>query len=77
MIRTITELATNGLWESVTSINNIKPTNPNTGDIYYDSTKNRNYLFDGSDWKELKVTDKNALFNRDRMEKINNIFNEK
>jgi len=77
MIKTITELTANGLWKSVTSINTIKPTNPNTGDIYYDSTKNRNYVFDGGNWKELKVTGKDAMFNRKRMRKINNIFNEK
>ena len=77
MIKTITELVSNGLWESVNSINTFKSNNPSTGDIYYDVSKNRNYMFDGSNWKELKVSGKNALFNKARMRKINSIFNEK
>ncbi len=76
MIKTITELSSN-IWEPVTSINSIKSTNPNTGDIYYDSTKNRNYVFDGGNWKELRVYAKDALNNKKRMRKIKNIFNEK
>lgn len=74
MINTITELVANGLWQSVKSINTVKPNNPNTGDIYYDTSKNRNYVFDGVTWKELVVSGKNALFNEERMRKINNIF---
>lgn len=74
MIKTITELAANGLWQSVNSINTVKQNNPTTGDIYYDTTKNRNYVFDSGTWKELKVHGGNALFNKERMRKINNIF---
>ncbi len=76
MIKTITELSSN-IWEPVTSINSIKSNNPNTGDIYYDSTKNRNYVFDGGNWKELRVYAKDALNNEKRMRKIKNIFSEK
>ena len=74
MINTISELAANGLWESVNSINTVKPNNPATGDIYYDSTTNRSYVFDNTVWKELKVSGKNALFNRERMRKIKRLF---
>ena len=66
MITTITELASN--------INTVKPNSPSTGDIYYDITSNRNYVFDGGTWKELKVHSKNALFNRERMRKIERLF---
>lgn len=76
MIKTITELS-NGLWQNINTINTIKPISPVTGDIYYDSTANRNYVFDGGNWKELKVTSKDIIFNRKRMRKINNIFGEK
>ena len=76
MIKTITELVSN-IWEPVNSINSIKSNNPNTGDIYYDPTKNRNYVFDGSNWNELRVYAKDALNNKKRMRKIKNIFNEK
>ena len=76
MIKTITELASNGLWKSVNSINTFKSNNPSTGDIYYDASKNRNYMFDGINWRELKVSSRNACFNKERMRKINNIFSE-
>lgn len=52
----------------------IQLNNPVTGDIYYDSTANRIYVFDNTVWKGLKVSGKNALFNRERMRKIKRLF---
>jgi hypothetical protein len=76
MIKTITELSKN-IWEPVTSINSIKSQSPSTGDVYHDINKSKTYVFNGSNWIELRVTGKNAHFNRERMRKIKNIFNEK
>lgn len=77
MIKTITELTSEGVFETFSSLSNVKTNNPSPGDIYYDTTKNRICVFDGGFWKELKVSGKNALFNRERMRKIKNIFKEK
>ncbi len=52
------------------TFNTTKPQKPSTGDVYYDSTKNRNYIFDGGRWKELITTGKN----KERLRKIKNIF---
>lgn len=75
MIKTITKLMVNA-WQPVSSINTIKPINPIHGDIYYDINKHRNYVFADGIWKELRVSGKNALFNRNRMRKIKSIFSE-
>lgn len=77
MIKTITELNSKGIFEPITSITASKSNNPSTGDIYYDTTKNRICVFDGGVWKELKVSGKNALFNKERMRKVKNIFKKK
>ena len=74
MIKTITELVKN-IWEPVNSINSIKSQTPSTGDVFYDTNKNRTYMFDGSNWKELIVSSKDVEFNKKRMRKINKIFN--
>lgn len=73
MIKTITELAKN-TWEPVTSINSIKSQNPSTGDVYYDTNKSKTYMFDGSNWKELRVSGKDALNNEKRKKKIKRLF---
>ena len=75
MITTLSELVSDGLFEPLDLITTIKPSNPVTGDIYYDVTKKRSYFFDGTNWKELVVSSKDAEFNKKRMRKINNIFN--
>jgi|LauGreDrversion4_2_1035121.scaffolds.fasta_scaffold23878_9 hypothetical protein len=73
MIKTITELSKN-IWEPVTSINSIKSQSPSTGDVYHDINKSKTYVFDGSNWKELKISGKNALNNEKRKKKIKRLF---
>jgi len=73
MIKTITELAQN-TWEGVTSINSIKSHSPSTGEVYYDINKSKTYVFDGSNWKELRVSGKDALNNEKRKKKIKRLF---
>jgi hypothetical protein len=73
MIKTITELFKN-TWQPVTSINLIKSQSPSTGDVYHDINKSKTYVFDGSNWKELKITAKDAEFNKKRKEKIKRLF---
>jgi hypothetical protein len=73
MIKTITELVQN-TWQPVTSINSTKSQSPSTGDVYYDINKSKTYVFDGSNWKELRVTGKDALNNEKRKEKIKKLF---
>lgn len=76
MIKTITELAKN-TWEPVNSINSIKSHSPSTGDVCHDTNKSKTYVFDGGNWKELRVSGKDSLNNEERMRKIKNIFNGK
>ena len=74
MINTLSELVSDGLfepWDLVTT----KPSNPVTGEIYYDVIQKRSYFFDGTNWKELVVSSKDVEFNKKRMRKINKIFN--
>ena len=73
MIKTITELTKN-IWEPVTSINSIRSQNPSTGDVYHDINKSKTYVFDGSNWKELKISGKDALNNEKRKKKIKKLF---
>jgi hypothetical protein len=73
MIKTITELFKN-TWQPVTSINSIRSQSPSTGDVYHDINKSKTYVFDGSNWKELRVTGKDAEFNKKRMRKIKRLF---
>ena len=73
MIKTITELTKN-IWEPVTSINSIRSQSPSTGDVYHDINKSKTYVFDGSNWKELRVTGKDALNNEKRKKKIKRLF---
>ena len=73
MIKTITELSKN-IWEPVTSIRTTKSQSPLTGDVYYDNNKSRTYMFDGSNWKELRVSGKDALNNEKRKKKIKRLF---
>jgi hypothetical protein len=73
MIKTITELTKN-IWEPVTSINTISPQSPSTGDVYHDINKSKTYVFDGSNWKELKISGKDALNNEKRKKKIKKLF---
>jgi hypothetical protein len=73
MIKTITELSKN-IWEPVTSINSIKSQSPSTGDVYHDINKSKTYVFDGSNWKELKISGKDALNNEKRKKKIKRLF---
>jgi hypothetical protein len=73
MIKTITELSKN-IWEPVTYINSIKSHSPSTGDVYYDTNKSKTYVFDGSNWKELRVSGKDALNNEKRKKKIKRLF---
>lgn len=73
MIKTITELVQN-TYQPVTSINSTKSQSPSTGDVYYDINKSKTYVFDGSNWKELRVTGKDALNNEKRKEKIKKLF---
>jgi hypothetical protein len=73
MIKTITELSSN-IWEPVTSISTIKSQIPSTGDVYHDISKSKTYVFDGSNWKVLKVTGKDALNNEKRKKKIKRLF---
>jgi hypothetical protein len=73
MIKTITELSKN-IWEPVTSISTTKSQSPLTGDVYYDNNKSRTYMFDGSNWKELRVSGKDALNNEKRKKKIKRLF---
>jgi len=73
MIKTITELVQN-TWQPVTSISSTKSQSPSTGDVYYDINKSKTYVFDGSNWKELRVTGKDALNNEKRKEKIKKLF---
>ena len=74
MIKTITELTKN-VWEPVTSINTIKYKIPSTGDVFYDTNKSRNYVFDGTNyWKELIISSKDGEFNKRRKEKIKRLF---
>jgi hypothetical protein len=70
MIKTITELTKN-IWEPVTSI---RSQNPSTGDVYHDINKSKTYVFDGSNWKELKISAKDALNNEKRKKKIKKLF---
>lgn len=76
MINSITQLASNGIWQDVNTINTVKSSNPLIGEVYYDVNKKRIYIYENC-WKELKVAGRNALFNKERMRKINNIFNER
>jgi hypothetical protein len=73
MIKTITELSKN-IWEPVTSINSIKSQSPSTGDVYHDINKSKTYVFDGSNWKELKISGKDTLNNEKRKKKIKRLF---
>ena len=73
MIKTITELTKN-VWEPVTSINTIKSQTPSTGDVFYDTNKNRTYMFDGTNWKKLAISSKDGEFNKRRKEKIKRLF---
>jgi hypothetical protein len=73
MIKTITELTKN-IWEPVTSINSIKSQSPSTGDVYHDINKSKTYVFDGSNWKELKISGKDVLNNEKRKKKIKRLF---
>jgi len=73
MIKTITELSKN-IWEPVTSISTIISQSPLTGDVYHDINKSKTYVFDGSNWKELRVTGKDALNNEKRKKKIKKLF---
>lgn len=73
MIKTITELASN-VWQPVTSINSTKSKSPSTGDVYHDINKSKTYVFDGGNWKVLRVTGKDALNNEKRKEKIKRLF---
>ena len=74
MIKTITELVQN-TWHVTSSINTIKSQIPSTGDVYYDTNKSKTYIFDGGNWKELRVSEKDTL-NHKRMKKIKRLFNE-
>jgi hypothetical protein len=74
MIKTITELVQN-TWHVTSSINTIKSHSPSTGDVYYDTNKSKTYIFDGGNWKELIVSEKDTL-NHKRMKKIKRLFNE-
>jgi hypothetical protein len=76
MITTLSKLVSDGLFEPLDLITTIKPSNPVSGDIYHDTNKKRNYFFDGTNWKELLLNSKDGEFNKKRMRKINNIFNE-
>ena len=73
MIKTITELFKN-TWQPVTSINLIKSQIPSTGDVYHDINKSKTYVFDGSNWKELRISGKDDLNNKKRKEKIKRLF---
>jgi hypothetical protein len=73
MIKTITELTKN-VWGPVTSINTIKSQTPSTGDVFYDTNKNRTYMFDGTNWKKLAISSKDGEFNKRRKEKIKRLF---
>jgi hypothetical protein len=73
MIKTITELSKN-IWEPVTSINSIRSQSPSTGDVYHDINKSKTYVFDGSNWKELKISGKDVLNNEKRKKKIKRLF---
>jgi hypothetical protein len=73
MIKTITELTKN-IWEPVTSINSTKSQSPSTGDVYHDINKSKTYVFDGSNWKELKISGKDSLNNEKRKKKIKRLF---
>ena len=73
MIKTITELNKN-IWEPVTSINSIRSQSPSTGDVYHDINKSKTYVFDGSNWKELKISGKDVLNNEKRKKKIKKLF---
>ena len=75
MINTLSELVSDGLFEPWNLVTTTQPSNPVTGEIYYDVTKKRSYFFDGTNWKEFIVSSKDAEFNKKRMRKINNIFN--
>jgi len=75
MIKTITELVQNTWHVHVTSINSTKSQSPSTGDVYYDINKSKTYVFDGSNWKELRISGKDTL-NHKRMKKIKRLFNE-
>jgi hypothetical protein len=73
MIKTITELSKN-IWEPVTSISTIRSQSPLTGYVYHDINKSKTYVFDGINWKELRVTGKDALNNEKRKKKIKKLF---
>lgn len=75
MISNLTELLSDGLFEPLISMNTTPSNNPSVGHIYYDTTKKRNYYFDGTNWKELVISSKDGELNKKRMRKINNIFN--
>jgi len=47
---------------------------PSTGEVYYDINKSKTYVFDGSNWKELRVSGKDALNNEKRKKKIKRLF---
>jgi hypothetical protein len=66
MIKTITELSKN--------ISTIRSQSPLTGDVYYDTNKSKTYVYDGSNWKELEISGKDALNNEKRKKKIKRLF---
>jgi len=73
MIKTITELVAN-TWQNVSVVNTIRSQSPSTGDVYHDINKSKTYVFDGSNWKELQISGKDALNNEKRKEKIKRLF---
>lgn len=74
MIDNLSKLVTDGLFEPVTLLNTTKSNNPIVGEIYHDINKKRNYFFDGTNWKELVISSKDAEFNKKRMRKIKRLF---
>lgn len=75
MIRTIQEL-TNNTFSNYSDISTDRPNSPNLGDIFYDTSIGRIFVFDSGKWKQLNVYSKDVFLNRKRKNKIKNIFNE-
>lgn len=75
MIRTIKDLTKN-TFSNYSDISTDKPNSPNLGDIFYDTSIGRIFVFDSGNWKQVNVYSKNVYLNCKRKNKIKNIFNE-
>jgi hypothetical protein len=72
MISTIQDLTKN----TFSKYSDVITDRPNLGDIYYDTSIGKIFVFDSGKWKQLNVYGKDYYFNEKRKYKIKKIFYE-